>query len=197
MTTTMQATLEYLTAPYYQNVMNARKKNKETLNDIDAESSISKDDIHFYRKRIVALTKDMLKGIEAPAPNKDIKSQHDAYVRHMIQYFRMIDRKDILQDQYSSVATENESLKTSEGEANEAEEASEEEEFITLEKANKLMMQKKTIKIANLDDFVIIQNNDLDELNAKDEKRRIPIKKEIDLKTPNLKTKGIRKKKKD
>jgi hypothetical protein len=193
----MQATLEYLTAPYYQNVMNARKKNKETLNDIDAESSISKDDIHFYRKRIVALTKDMLKGIEAPAPNKDIKSQHDAYVRHMIQYFRMIDRKDILQDQYSSVATENESLKTSEGEANEAEEASEEEEFITLEKANKLMMQKKTIKIANLDDFVIIQNNDLDELNAKDEKRRIPIKKEIDLKTPNLKTKGIRKKKKD
>jgi hypothetical protein len=194
MTTTMQATLEYLTAPYYQNVMNARKKNKETLNDPDTDSSISKDDLHFYRKRIVALTKDMLKGIEAPAPNKDIKSHHDAYVRHMIQYFRMIDRKDILQDQYSSVASEAALEGANEEAANEEVAA---EEFISLEKANKLMMQKKTIKIANLDDFVIIQNNDLDELNEKDEKRRIPIKKEIDLKTPNLKTKGIKKKKKD
>ena len=52
-------------------------------------------------------------------------------------------------------------------------------------------MMNKTIKVANLNDFVIITN-----INKKEGGEEMPKKKEIDLKSPNLKTKGIIKKEK-
>ena len=93
--------LKYLTNPYYQNVITARNKNILNNNENDNESSISKEDIQFYRKRIVALTKDMLKGINT---NNEVKKEHEEYVHHMINYFKMVDRKDILQKQIASEA---------------------------------------------------------------------------------------------
>lgn len=178
---TNNVTLKYLTNPYYQNVMTSR--NNQTIKDnemLNNESSVTKEDISFYRKRIVALTKEMLKGT---VPNKDIKKEHDEYVRHMINYFKMGDRNDILQKQY---AAEDDNSKTEKDNAidNDMIDIS----GIELEKVNELMM-KKMIKIANLDDFVIIANN-----KKENDDRIIPIKKEIDLKTPNLRIKGIKKK---
>ena len=179
---TNDITLKYLTNPYYTNVISARQKN--IINKEESASAVNKEDIHFYRKRIVALMKDMLKGIDPPIPNNDIKTNHDEYVRHMINYFKMIDRKDILQDQYSQEEEEEEKEEEGKTDLDDIDITG-----IQLEKVNELFMMKKTIKVANLDDFVIISNK-VDEK----EERTIPIKKEIDLKSPNLKTKGIKKK---
>ena len=191
-----KATLEYLTNPYYQNVLNARNK-KNTL--IKKEDEVDKKDISFYRKRIVALTKDMLKGIEPPFPNNDIKKIYEDYVKNLINYFKIIDRKDILQDQYDKVILDeddtsmnpnaNANANANAIDANSIEDindALKQIQTINYEKADELMM-KKTIRVSNLDDFVVVLKNE-DEKND----RIIPIKKEIDLKTPNLKTKGIK-----
>ena len=189
-----KATLEYLTNPYYQNVLNARNKKKTLMNK---EDEVDKKDISFYRKRIVALTKDMLKGIEPPFPNEDIKKIYEDYVKNLINYFKMIDRKDILQDQYDKVILDeddtsmnaNANANANAIDANSIEDindALKQIQTINYEKADELMM-KKTIRVSNLDDFVVILKNE-DEKND----RIIPIKKEIDLKTPNLKTKGIK-----
>ena len=179
---TNDVTLKYLTNPYYQNVITARNKNILNNNENDNESSISKEDIQFYRKRIVALTKDMLKGINT---NNEVKKEHEEYVHHMINYFKMVDRKDILQKQYIG------------GEAEVKEVVVEKDDMdsidisnIKMEKVNELMMNK-TIKVANLNDFVIITNT-----TKKEGGEEMPKKKEIDLKSPNLKTKGIIKKEK-
>ena len=189
-----KATLEYLTNPYYQNVLNARNKKKTLMNK---EDEVDKKDISFYRKRIVALTKDMLKGIEPPFPNEDLKKIYEDYVKNLINYFKMIDRKDILQDQYDKVILDeddtsmnaNANANANAIDANSIEDindALKQIQTINYEKADELMM-KKTIRVSNLDDFVVILKNE-DEKND----RIIPIKKEIDLKTPNLKTKGIK-----
>ena len=177
---TNDVTLKYLTNPYYQNVITARNKNIVNNNESN-ESSISKEDIQFYRKRIVALTKDMLKGINT---NNEVKKEHEEYVHHMINYFKMVDRKDILQKEYIK-----------EGEEKKVDEDDNHDDGIDIsnikmEKVNELMMNK-TIKVANLNDFVIITNT-----TKKEGGEEMPKKKEIDLKSPNLKTKGIIKKEK-
>jgi len=177
---TNDVTLKYLTNPYYQNVITARNKNIVNNNE-PGESSISKEDIQFYRKRIVALTKDMLKGINT---NNEVKKEHEEYVHHMINYFKMVDRKDILQKEYIG-----------EGEEKKVDEDDNDDDGIDIsnikmEKVNELMM-KKTIKVENLNDFVIITNT-----TKKEGGEEMPKKKEIDLKSPNLKTKGIIKKEK-
>ena len=51
----------------------------------------------------------------------------------------------------------------------------------------KNIMMKKNIKIANLDNYVTIIND----LSANDT-RVIPMKVDIDLRQPNLKTKGVK-----
>jgi hypothetical protein len=174
---TNDVTLKYLTNPYYQNVITARNKN--IINEDEPGNNITKEDIQFYRKRIVALTKDMLKGIHT---NNEVKKEYEEYVHHMINYFKMVDRKDILQKQYIE-----------EGEEKKVDEDDNDDDGIDIsnikmEKVNELMM-KKTIKVANLNDFVIITNT-----TKKEGGEEMPKKKEIDLKSPNLKTKGIIKK---
>ena len=173
--------LKYLTNPYYQNVITARNKNSINNNE-PCESAISKEDIQFYRKRIVALTKDMLKGIHT---NNDLKKEHEEYIHHMINYFKMIDRKDILQKEYIKEDEEGKEVEKEKDSIDDMIDISN----IKMEKVNELMM-KKTIKVANLNDFVIITNINK---NAGEE---MPVKKEINLKSPNLKTKGIIKKEK-
>ena len=86
---TKVASLTYLTNPLYQKIM---KKHTQPT------KSNNKSDIKFYRKRITALTKDMLKG-DIP-DNNFIKTIYETYVNGLIQYFKMVDTSDIIQQQY-------------------------------------------------------------------------------------------------
>ena len=148
------ATLTYLSNPLYQT-------------NIDKQTLIlpDKEEQRFYRKRILSLHKDMLRGI---TPNKEIKQIHDNYVFALINYFKMIDKKDILQEEYDNLEIK----------------SKEKNKEFDIKKADSLLMEEQ---IPTLDKFVkcIKYNND-----------PIPPKqKKINLKTDKLRTKGVKKKK--
>ena len=163
--------LEYLTNPTYYNIISKNKKNK--INNTN-----NKQEVKFYRKRIIALTKDMLKGA---IPSEGLKEIHDDYVKSIIKYFKILDKTDIIQDQYNNSSNE---LKDEDFFA----EDDINDEILSINEANELIM-KKPIITSNLNNFVIstaTQQNDT---------RIIPVKLEIDLNSPSLKTKGIKPKK--
>ena len=174
-------TLEFLTNPLYHNMINSK---------LGATNSnkINKQDLKFYRKRIHALSKDLLKG---DSPNDSLKKIHDDYVRAAILYLKMIDTKDIIQDQYKSEKKIHD-LSINEMDANEMladinninfSNEMGPNEPTNVDDANQQMM-RKIVNISNLDNYVISKNTKENELI-------LPTKKEINLHTPDLKTKGI------
>jgi len=164
-------TLEFLTNPLYHSSINSKL---EATNS----NKINKQDLKFYRKRIHALSKDLLKG---DSPNDSLKKIHDDYVRAAILYLKMIDTKDIIQDQYkneilpdiNNINFPNE-MGTNEMGPNEP---------TNVDDANQQMM-RKIVNISNLDNYVISKNTQENEVI-------LPTKKEINLHAPDLKTKGI------
>jgi len=194
-------TLEFLTNPLYHNMINSKL---EATNS----NKINKQDLKFYRKRIHALSKDLLKG---DSPNDSLKKIHDDYVRAAILYLKMIDTKDIIQEQYkneilpdiNNINFSNEmgsnemgsnemgpnemgSNEMGSNEMGSNEMGSNEmgsNETTNVADANQQMM-RKIVNISNLDNYVISKNTQENELI-------LPTKKEINLHTPDLKTKGI------
>jgi hypothetical protein len=161
-------TLEFLTNPLYHSMINSKLGESNS-------NKINKQDLKFYRKRIHALSKDLLKG---DSPNDSLKKIHDDYVRAAILYLKMIDTKDIIQDQYKSEKKIDE-MDTNEMGTNEMGQ----NEPTNVDDANQQMM-RKIVNISNLDNYVISKNTQENELI-------LPTKKEINLHAPDLKTKGI------
>ena len=169
-------TLEFLTNPLYHNMINSKSA---SINN----RKINKQDIKFYRKRIYALSKDLLKG---DSPNESLKKIHDDYVHAAINYLKMIDTKDIIQEQYKNEIGQNE--------------IGQNEIFPDINNFNfsnestnvadaDQQMMRKIVNISNLDNYVIITN-----ANNTGNEYTLPTKKEINLHTQELKTKGIIKK---
>ena len=157
--------LEYLTNPAYYSII-AKSKPK-------AEPILNKEDTRFYRKRIIALTKEMLKNGDV-APTKGIKEAFDVYVTMLIKYFKIVDKTDIIQDQYD---------KEKEEEENELHEQMDTQ--VDMDIAHILRGSAPT---PNLNNFVVTTT-------THPETRVIPIKLEVNLNSPSLKTKGIKPKK--
>jgi hypothetical protein len=175
------ASLTFFTNPMYYSIL--ERKKKCNIKDNSAE-------IKFYRKRIVSLFKDILKGEEHTS--NEIKEIHKLFVNASIRYFEITDKKDIVQGQHTESA-HTESAHT-ESAHTELESANTEldldilDEIVgpdTVDEANDLMM-RKTIHVASLDNYVITKQD----LSTNDT-RIIPLKMEIDLKTNDLKIKGV------
>jgi hypothetical protein len=164
------ASLTYLTNPLYQQVLKQQTQNTVHNN---------KSDIKFYRKRITALTKDMLKG-DIPE-NSYIKTIYETYVNGLIKYFKMVDTSDIIQQQYVEDAAP-------------ASEAAAAASPLTIPQTNKEItidnntMMRKHTGVSTLDNFVIKQPNESKET------RIIPLIIDVDLKEPSLKKKGVKEK---
>jgi hypothetical protein len=174
-------TLEFLTNPLYHNMINSKS-------GLIKNNKINKQDIKFYRKRIYALSKDLLKG---DSPNESLKKIHDDYVNAAIIYLKMIDTKDIIQEQYQNeilpdINNINFSNEMGSNEMGSNEMGSNEKTNVA--DANQQMM-RKIVNISNLDNYVIITN-----VNNTGNEYTLPSKKEINLHTQELKTKGIIKK---
>ena len=167
--------------------------NKEIFNkqkSIEKKMKINKKDKKFYRKRILNLTRELLlsdKHIENQGENEienepiippDLLYAFNNYVKTCINNFKTIDKNDIIQEEYKAInASKNESYL--EIELKELEDK-------TLED-NKLFM--RSIKTKNyLDDFVKYK------YIKKEEDMILPKMKDINLKEPNLRNKGIKKK---
>jgi len=127
------------------------------------------EDIKFYRKRIIHLTKLLLKNETTTTPS--IEGSFQNYIHEIISHFEFIDKKDIMQQEY-------ENLKQVKKNPN--------KDFNLLEKDQIILKDIKKKKI-NIRDFIIH--------NKKKSILIPPVIKKINLKTDELKTKGLPKEK--
>lgn len=160
------ATLHFFSNPVYLSMINKKLETNKVDNRVN---------IKFYKKRLVSLFKDMIKGDEMP-PNQELKEFYNRFVNTAINYFEMVDKKDIIQSQHN---IEDEGNIPNQSDTSDL-------DLPNIDKANDLMM-KKTIQVASLDNYVITVHD-----NSSTDFRIIPLKKKIDLKTPDLKTKGVK-----
>ena len=103
--------LEYLTNPIYSSV-------KETTN-----ISIKNNDVDFYKIRIYKITKDLIMGNFI---NNQVNAAFNNFTNICIDYFKFIDMRDIIQEDYEGIITQTKNIKND----------------INLENFNKLMFKK-------------------------------------------------------
>jgi hypothetical protein len=177
-------TIEYLINKQYHNFF---KKDGDLL------ISINKRDKKFYKKRILNVTRDLFLNDDVNI-SPDVKNSYNNYIKHCIEYFKMLDKSDIIQNDY------NENVKTiSDNEDadklilenhNEYDENNVDSNNTTKNKnqydnANSMLFNKHN-KNNTLDNFVKkihIEKNKIPEI--------IPRKRRINLKDPLLKIKGV------
>ena len=156
---------------------------------ISRNNIASQKDKKFYKKRIYDLTKKILHNEEIQIQNPDVIHTFEIFAKTCIEYFKVLDKTDILQEEYSELSLPTlETILPNVGVETEIELMTTESQ----EKIDTLMM--RTIKI-------IEQPTQIERLvkrtALKKDKPPIPPpkKKEIDLKNPALKNKGICEKK--
>jgi len=172
-----QASLDYLiNMKQYKN--HFISSNENTLN-----KKINRKDKKFYRRRILGLTKDLLYKEESEiGVSPDIKCAFDNLVKTCIHYFKILDRNDIIQEDYNGFNKDiNEEIK-------EEKNINESEQFLK-EENEKLLMRSVKMTSHPLDNFIKIK------MTKQIEELIIPQQKEINLKDPILKNKGVIKKK--
>jgi hypothetical protein len=166
--------------------------NKDTYKKYVAtkkKSVVNKKDQKFYRRRILSLTKELLYPEEAvektttptttstTTPDPNIVGLFQIYSKACIEYFKTLDKNDIIQEDYSSLT----SRETAEMSA---------EDIKTQAEIDQLFMRSIHVKEpTTLDKFVKRSTN------APKEDPILPKQKDINLRDPALKNKGIRKKK--
>jgi len=172
------AILEYLSNPSYQNnlMTNGHTKNLQNI------ETITNADRKFYRKRIINLFKDAFKENAYP---EDIKKIHEAFMNSSIKYFKLIDTRDILQEDHDldiSSATK----QTTTNASNVKQHIKTQE---LLSQANHVIMREKGSG-GNLDAFVERKTIHVAP------PMKMPSKKPINLSAPALKKKGLKEKNK-
>ena len=165
-----QVTLEYL--------MN---KNGKQFAKNQKKYQVNKNDQKFYRKRILGMTKDLLYD-PSLCPLYDIQHTFNIYVKTCIDYFKMLDKTDIIQEDYLEMMNCVKELDTEENTELE----------YNKEDANKLLMRSIQINKPNLDKFVRRVPT-----SSPANPSVLPKQKNINLKDPNLKNKGLVNKKKN
>ena len=164
-----QASLDYL--------INTKQYKIQLTNILNKK--INKKDKKFYRRRILNLTKELLSKEESEiVTSPDIKYAFDNLVKTCVHYFKILDRNDIIQEDYNDFDDEIKEEK----EINETEQ-------ILKEENEKLLMRSVKMSNHSLDNFIKIK------MTRKPEDLIIPQQKEINLKDPVLKNKGVIKKK--
>ena len=79
---------------------NNQARRKMVEKEEEEKNKISKGDKKFYKKRIIQLTKDLLK---KESDNNIINSSFNAYIKTAIDFFQFIDKKEIMQDEYKDL----------------------------------------------------------------------------------------------
>jgi hypothetical protein len=148
------------------------------------KSVVNKKDQKFYRRRILSLTKELLYPEEAAEKPANTTTMNDPnvmglfqiYSKACIEYFKTLDKNDIIQEDYSTLTTEPAEMSV--------------EDIKTQAEIDQLFMRSVHVKEAKtLDKFVKRSTT------APKEDPILPKQKDINLRDPALKNKGIRKKK--
>jgi len=157
-------TLEYLINPIHYGQY--AKTPVVTANNKEQEENLI-----FYRKRILNITKQMLKG---EFIDNSLHECFTAYANTIITYLQFIDKSDIIQEDYQNIESANpQNIKSVDD----------------MSFADNMLIKKTTANNRTLDNFVNV-------VATTTESRIIPIKKTINIKEPYLRNKGIPCKKK-
>ena len=164
--------------------------NKDTYKKYVAtkkKSVVNKKDQKFYRRRILSLTKEMLYPEEVATTttattatptisDPNIVGLFQIYSKACIEYFKTLDKNDIIQEDYSTLTPETAEMSV--------------EDIKTQAEIDQLFMRSVHVKEpTTLDKFVKRSTT------APKEAPILPKQKDINLRDPALKNKGIRKKK--
>jgi hypothetical protein len=157
-------------------LMNKQQYAKHIGQNATKKKDSVRKDKKFYKKRIFDLTKRLLNNEKPETMYPDVGSAFDSYARVCIEYFKVLDKSDIIQEDY--VGIEDGVLNNAPADPS----------YNAVEES---MLMMRSIKIN--------EPNALEKLvkrtTAKLEKKPIiPLQKDINLKDPNLKNKGISKK---
>lgn len=167
-----QITIDYL----INKDLYAKCINKQVVHDNN------KKDKRFYRKRISSLIKELLLGESPVNITPDVKYAFDNFAKTCIQYFKMIDSVDIIQEDYTSII-ENENLAKLDNVLGAT-------DALNQDDANKLMMRSINISALTMDNFVT--KHHITQLD----KMVLPKERNLNLTDPLLKKKGIKSNKK-
>ncbi len=156
---------------YFTNSASYKRINNAKLKENEEEYV---KDMQFYRKRILQITKDLLRNKE---DNEDIKRVFNIYSKELIRHFKFVDKKDIMQEDYQNLGINNTKKVNIDFE---------------LEEQNKLMMREKNGKEkSTIESFINVKVK-----NKKVYKPYIPQKKVINITMDDLKNKGVKNKSK-
>ena len=134
------------------------------------EKVLNKDDLKFYRKRILQETKNYLRNGKL---DPSIDKAFENYADKLIEYYKFIDKKEMIQKEYKNIK----------------EEKKEKVKKLDILEENKRMMKGIEPPVKTIKDFV----NVVAEKSKK--KRIIPKLKKYNLKKDELRIKGLKKEK--
>ena len=145
---------------------NGRMRNR--IENLD--NGVSKEDLKFYRKRILQETKNYLREGRLES---SIDRAFDNYADKLIEYYKFIDKKEIIQKEYEGMVDSSNNIVMD----------------IDILEENKKMMREVEPPVKTIKDFVNV-------VAEKPKKKRvIPKLKEFNLKKEELRLKGLKKEK--
>jgi hypothetical protein len=160
-------------------LLNKELLDKKLLNKL--AKSVDKHDKKFYRKRIHNLSKELLLSKEDMKDIPvDIKFAFNNFIKVCINHFKTIDNNDIIQQEHIDYENLEKSICIGEN-INEINT----DNILNKEDADKLLMRSININPNSLDNFVQRKSTN------PQKQMIIPKQKEINLKDPALKEKGI------
>ena len=134
------------------------------------ENGVNKEDLKFYRKRILQQTKNYLREGRLES---SIDRAFDNYVVKLMEYYKFIDKKEIIQKEYENMKdTSVKKIKE-----------------INLLEENKKMMKGIEPSVKTIKDFITVVTD------KPKKKRIIPKVKKFNLKKDELRIKGLKKEK--
>jgi hypothetical protein len=187
--------IDLLTFEYFSKQKTYEKYLNTSCDDTKSDNNlslISKHDKKFYKKRIINETKKMLKN---EFDNEILKDSFNKYIFSLINYFKFKDKIDILQDEYKELNIDRTiypitEINTELCDIDNSDDINIDNIDYNSGNINELLYnfnKKELNKKVTLDNFIISNKNKNDE-----KKQIIPLQKNIDLREPSLKTKGVK-----
>ena len=163
--------IDSLTLSYFTN--KNQYENIKKKNDINNDLEFQKEK-KFYRKRVLDLTKKLFRN---EIKDNNLDNAFNNYVKICINYFKNLDETELIQNKYQDLNISNninidESIETN-----------------NYESYDHLLCNNIETKKINLDNYVI-------QTNKKNKKKVLPKKEDVNIKSKEYRTKGLKSKEK-
>jgi len=137
------------------------------------EKQMNKEDFKFYKKRIFNLFKEIINNNVPEDLSPDVKYAYDTFIKSSIDYFKVVDNNDLLQEEYKDIEFPSDISS---------------EPIVDSTEADKLLMRSVKMDVPTLDKYVKRTLH-----NKKEAPIILPRQREVDIKNPELKDKGLKK----